>query len=562
MILNDFNLEKEKIPYFIVICIFTLIILIKMLQFQMSGGVSSPDCALYLINALNFAGIDYYHISFPNDIHYNPIICFLTSILFRLGFVDKFSICLVSAAFSFLGNIGFYIFLRYKFSPILSLLGTVILSSFSISLIYLAGGLTDLPSVSISIWILIFTIVAINKNPKYYVCILPLLVIGFFTRYTVGYIFPVIICYYIMHHNCLTHLNNLFRNKSQLKEDLKNYLKSQEFKYIIISVCLALFLFLIFSILILSYGGQLNFVEQTLNTANSDKYTPSMVDYTLDKLYYFKVFSNALFDESRILNTTLSVLLYAIILFGCVLTSIDFFKNKKYSKINKNKYKYIFISILSFIGLFISIKFISNHLLANLCFMIGILFAYFSIETNLKNNKETTTFFLLNLIWFGTYFIFDSLYPIKVSRYLIPLLPPFVYFVIWGLDKIIQYVKERFSFNLNIVPYILIIVFCLSIFMYIEPMTLDGHPNDLVNVANYLNEHDPNYHSKIIMGYQKHNNIIKWNLKETTIPVNPKNVNSIDSGNATYVILNKKKSFENYTKIYKSGEIYLYSRIN
>ena len=44
----------------------------------------------------------------------------------------------------------------------------------------LANGSLDTPAVTITIWIVYLSILAITKNPKYFIAVLPLVIIGFF----------------------------------------------------------------------------------------------------------------------------------------------------------------------------------------------------------------------------------------------------------------------------------------------------------------------------------------------------------------------------------------------
>ena len=97
MINKIFNLNKKDYLYLIIIFIFSMGLIYYRTKFHMSGGILYPDKALYLINALQYSGLDYYNIAHPEDIFYSPIISFLTSLLFRMGMVDQLSISLVSS---------------------------------------------------------------------------------------------------------------------------------------------------------------------------------------------------------------------------------------------------------------------------------------------------------------------------------------------------------------------------------------------------------------------------------------------------------------------------------
>ena len=113
MNLSDFNLEKKDRAYLLVVLLFSIYTIYKMIEFYMHCGIYDTDNAIYLIDALKFAGLDYYNICLSSDIFYSPVICFLTSILFRLGLVDKLAIFLVTGIFGVICEVGLYVFFKF-----------------------------------------------------------------------------------------------------------------------------------------------------------------------------------------------------------------------------------------------------------------------------------------------------------------------------------------------------------------------------------------------------------------------------------------------------------------
>ena len=216
MNLTDFNLERKDAVYLVFVLLFSFFTIYKMIEFYMHCGIYDPDKAIYLIDALKFAGLDYNNICLPSDIFYSPVICFLTSILFRLGLVDKLAIFIVTGIFGVICEVGVYVFLRQRFNQILSLTGVIIFGSLSVILLNIGSGGIDLPSIGVSVWIILFAVAAVEKNPKYFLVIFPLLVIGFFIRYTVGFIFPVILIYYILSKKESSNINCLINEKNMI----------------------------------------------------------------------------------------------------------------------------------------------------------------------------------------------------------------------------------------------------------------------------------------------------------------------------------------------------------
>lgn len=575
--LKDYNINKNDFPYIFIILIFSLFTMLKMLDYHMSGGIFNHDKSVYLINALVFAGMDYHNISYPQDLFFSPLISFLTSLLFRLGLVSKLSIFIVTGIFGLFGNIGLYTLLKNRFNSLLSLTGAIIFGSLSIILLNLSSGLLDLPGVVISIWILVFSIIAINKNNKYFIIIFPLFVLGFFTRYTVGLMLPVILIYYLLNRNFIILLDNLISDRDLFKKKCYNYLKSDEFKYILISLCIGIVLIIFFCELILNYGGSLNFIDQSVTTFKGSKFNPNQLDASDDKLYYLKNIVVVLFREGRPFDSILTYLLCLIAIFGISLNFINLFKNRNNICTNKNDliFKtnniekiFLLISILSLIGAFVGFKVLSNQLITNI-FLLIFLSILFTLIQKYNFEKEKLLFDLLIISWFLVNVVFFSLYPIKVPRYAMPFIPAFVIFVIYGLNYILRIFKYKSYENtqkvnlkiINLIPLLLIVIFLISTITFIMPLSIGEYGNDLVDVTDFIKENDSNYSSKLILSEWHNYRTVKWYLNKDVEVIEDNNLDLIDSLNFDYIILQDKTSFKNYKMIFHSGRFYLYSHV-
>ena len=190
---NDINLNKEDKFYLLFLFCFGIAITYVMIRFHQTRGAFNSDIFRYLPAALDFAGLNYNHISDPSWMFNSPVIFYLTSILFKLGFVSIKSIFLVTGVFGFLGIFGMYVFLKSRFSPILSFTGAILYSSFSLTLFYFANGMLDTSAVAMILWTFIFVIAAANKNYKYYCLVAISFVICRFVRFTTVYILSLII---------------------------------------------------------------------------------------------------------------------------------------------------------------------------------------------------------------------------------------------------------------------------------------------------------------------------------------------------------------------------------
>lgn len=589
---------KEDKFYFIILLIYSFLSTLKMTTFCLSGGILNPDISLYLISALKYAGMDYFNIANPLDLFFTPIISFLSSLFFRIGIVDVSSIIIVTAIFGFFGYIGLYILLRNRFNPILSLTGVIIYGSFSIVLFNLAKGLIDIPAISISIWILIFAILAINKHPKYYLITFPLFTIGFFVKYIVGFIIPIIFLYYLMNKDVLNLICKFIYDKKSLKQDFFNYLNSKEFHYIIISlICSIILAVIICKTLILNYGGSLIFFQQSVDSLNGGAFSQGAINFNPDRSFYFDSLPNILYQRHYYTFELFSILL-VIFLFGILIKVINIIKNKQVIQdlFVKNDFPnytldkiLIFTNILSIFGIFAGFIYFSNHMISNICIIISIVICYVFLQ-RLELNTRNNIFFLLFFGYFMIYFIFISLYNVKVYRYILPIIPPLIYFIIWGLENIVLIVNEGFDdnelfksklFDNNykdttiskrsmIIPVVIILIFLISTIIYIGPMQLDrnnelyddvlkqGFVSDLTDACEFIKNHDPNYHSKTFASYIHHERTIRWHLKVPVTALNEKDPNLEDFDNATYIILKFEKDFKNYHKIKNCGDFNIY----
>ena len=191
---EEFNIRQKDKFYLLFILIYSIILVGYYINFNNNFGIYCSDVYIYLLNALYYTGIN---IRATGTIYLSPIICILTSVFFHLGFVDKLAINIVTGAFAVFGNIGFYLLLKRYFDEKLSLTGCILYSSMTLYLTWLANGSLDIPAVSMIIWIALFTVIAINDNPKFYQYAILFVVLGIFTRYTILLTLPALLLYYI-----------------------------------------------------------------------------------------------------------------------------------------------------------------------------------------------------------------------------------------------------------------------------------------------------------------------------------------------------------------------------
>ena len=566
-ILDDLNISKNDFFYLLILTVFSILITYTLINFNQALGIYCSDVFIYLSNSLVFAGYE----SSILYLYLSPVICILTAILFKLGFLSEASLYLVTGIFCILANIGIYVLLKNKISSLLSLCGAFLFGSFSLTLLWWANGTLDVPAVALSIWTVIFILLAVDKDSKYYMIAIPLFVLAVFTRYTALFLLPLILLYYLSKHDFFTNLDLLIVDRQEFSRKLKAYIKSEEFRNILKSFAIAFMLVVLFSATILAYGSNLSFLTQSSTFASGSKGEVIDNAYTTDTFFYLHDFPNFLYSDYVSFDNVIPVLngsnpmsffLIGLFAVGILLSG---YKLINAERKGESKYKYL-VWILFVVLLVISIlSFKINSLITITLILIDlvILFSYFR-KIGIDREIYSTDIFML--AWFLVYFIFFTFLNIKVNRYIITVFPAFIYFVIYALNEILDLSGkfEFFEFKkqnlLKIIP-IILIVFCIfSAFTFTSTVHYNEDFNKNKVIADYLTEYDSDYMSKDVAVFKQRP--YNWFLRMYTIPVTDDQLDYLESSNITYYISDGNFNLSNYTMIYQKEGLYLYERIN
>ena len=566
-ILDDLNISKNDFFYLLILTVFSILITYTLINFNQALGIYCSDVFIYLSNSLVFAGYE----SSILYLYLSPVICILTAILFKLGFLSEASLYLVTGIFCILANIGIYVLLKNKFSSLLSLCGAFLFGSFSLTLLWWANGTLDVPAVALSIWTVIFILLAVDNDSKYYMIAIPLFVLAVFTRYTALFLLPLILLYYLSKHDFFTNLDLLIVDRQEFSRKLKSYIKSEEFRNILKSFAIAFMLVVLFSATILAYGSNLSFLTQSSTFASGSKGEVIDNAYTTDTFFYLHDFPNFLYSDYVSFDNVIPVLngsnpmsffLIGLFAAGILLSG---YKLINAERKGESKYKYL-VWILFVVLLVISIlSFKINSLITITLILIDlvILFSYFR-KIGIDREIYSTDIFML--AWLLVYFIFFTFLNIKVNRYIITVFPAFIYFVIYALNEILDLSGkfEFFEFKkqnlLKIIP-ILLIVFCIfSAFTFTSTVHYNEDFNKNKVIADYLTEYDSDYMSKDVAVFKQRP--YNWFLRMYTIPITDDRLDYLESSNITYYISDGTFNLSNYTMIYQKEGLYLYERIN
>ena len=452
----------------------------------------NEDTYTYLANALVFAGqgTGYADLTRP------PLLSFLTSLFFRLGYVSPTVIFALDGAIFVFGVIGFYLLLKIRFSDMESLLGSLLFVTFPVTLSFVGFGFTDIPSLSFSIWAIYFTVLAVKKNSKFFCLAFPFLMLTFLARYALAFvIFPMML--YIL-------INN------KLVKDIKD---------IIIGILLSI-LFMI-PILLFFYSKFGNPLYPFFNfygaTATSFPISPENFSYNPDFFYF-------LFRIIPVYIGMEGVAVILVILFGILICGIN--KFKKLKCVDKNRFLRILkldktTKLNLILSLILLVVFIST--LGKLSYMFSE-FVFFAFSWGLyellkRFDIENMDFDFLFLLWFMAFFIFHSVYLIKIDRYFLTMVPPVSYFLILGLSKVSDNlrckIKDRtMTFNLLAIVLILLIFFSAAAYLPLLQKNIYGIKavdEEMDSASQWLVNYDPNYKNKTI--YSDKWSAFAWYLK-------------------------------------------------
>lgn len=443
----------------------------------------------FLSNALLFAGKGTGY----SDLTRPPLISFLTSIIFRLDYVSPTVIFILDGLLYIFGVIGLFLLLKLRFSDLESFLGALLYATFPMVIAFSGLGLSDIPSVSFSIWAIYFTILAVKKNSKYFYLSFPFIMLAFLTRYPSALIiFPITFYIFI-------NLGSINKNRDIIIGILSSFL-------LLIPV-LAFFY--------TSFGNPfypfLNFFGSSSAAVSAGNFA-----YNSDTLYFIKNLPSFIGFQGIMI---LIIILAGLLVYGIVnLKNKTLFKTKildiLHFKRRNTQIKLILVISLTliFIGTFSKINWIGSEILF-------IILCYFLYDISKNLNIKYLDLDMLVFAWFMTFFIFHSIFLFKDNRYFVTMAPAVSYFLIFGLNVI--YTESRLKIrNIHAKSYlfsiILIFIILLSTISYLPSIQEDNINHKLMNkniesASSWLTNYDPDYKDKII--YSNLWPYSGWNLK-------------------------------------------------
>jgi hypothetical protein len=497
----------------------------------MKIGVPYWDVFNYLNTATYFAGMSVEGVT--DFIYLPPLIPFLTSIIFRMGYVSINAIFIVSAVLSILGVIGFYLLIKERFSPIQSFTASIIFISLPVIMSWATSGGIDIPGVVFSIWTIYFLVIGIKKYPKFLYLVLPVFILAFLARYTAGLIIIPMLFY------CLINLNLIKQIKNIKKVIL--WITAEFTVLFTISLIFLVKLGILSSIYTLIIG-----VATSSSTGVGDvAYNPNLLYYLENLLNYISI-SPISGTYQQILNpsqATPSLLAYftaLIVVLGLLFYVYQVFSSKfERTNENKSKSKKLFVNIpnlmktIIIIGLIIACAasfYYESFIFSEILLLLTLYIFYKFLTTGMIKHTPELRLDFMFLSWFGAYLIFQGILPIKVDRYFITMAPAFVYFIILGFSVFVNIIKPKIKYN-NIKTWGIYIILAL-VFLSSATATYMGHTPKktfTVNIGEsceWIIENDPDYQDKTISS--DYPNAVTWYLKKEILGGYPRLFNSQD----------------------------------
>lgn len=523
------------------------------------------DVFFYLNNALFYAGYD---IGLTNTRGLSPLIPMITSIFFRMGFMSDFTIIAVSSSFYIFAALGMYFLLRLKFNEVLSFTGSMLLSTFPLVIVWVTKGMLDIPGVCLSIWAVYFMILSFRKNTKFLYVAFPLIIFGFFTRYTVLLMVPVLLIQFLLVKNPIAYI----------KDNIKDIFGGIGAGALVFAIFIGIYYYLNIGLFFVSQGGDItNSTHNALTAPNLYYYSNNFLIYigTGNYVPYSLKAGRFLMSEMQWIGNYPSIIAYilaAILIVGFALYLIRLF-NGENREILKKENKTIKLAIFIIALIIFFITFLKVSVVVSVIIISISLLALHRLLN--KTNMDDIDFDFIMFYWFVVNYIFITYYHIKVDRYFMPILPVVAYFVILSFTLIFDKFKTRkYMDKIKVIApigLICLILLCSGVFaLSNSPHTFDNqmHPNFFTAAAEekavgeWLMEHDPDYMNKTIWADRGGDMtfILKMVIPSCEKTSNDTNfTNEMVQHNVTYFITKDNKTIgEPYVKLYQNGEVSLY----
>lgn len=519
-------------------------------------GNQYQDVFYYLIEALKMSGVEIDGYRFVG--YLPPFVPFLTSILFRLGFVSSTSIIITSGIFFFVGIMGMFYLLRLRFNNFYSFFGAFLYATMFINIRWVANGTLDIAFVAVMVWALYFFIQAMEKNQKYFYIAFPLAVLCFFTKYVGAISVGVMVLYFMSRTNIASNIKKYYRNL--LGGVLAGILTSVPFfAYFMINEIPLGFINQAASVSsqssrVITYAGRVVHNDLffyinsiTYNISSGQAFIGNLIlivaiiGVILITYMFLKTFRDSYMkirdmDSSIYKWTVPSKLMFALLAISIVMVLASFFTASKFS--------FFYSELILFAGMYL-LAYSLTKIIIN---FDGVDNIWLSTYPYLAINIAMAGLFLAYLIFFSAHIT-------KTNRYFTSMAPGFVFLIVFAVEILLNRFKSKVKYVVPIVIMLLMLSICWTFVIHIED---DPVPVSEQNAANWLDGKEGIVFSN--RGYAQ-----TWYLqKNVFIPGNIGNATLLNkellNGNATYYVSSGGTNLTDYSLVQEFNAIKIYKR--
>lgn len=429
----------------------------------------------FLSDAALFAGKGFGY----TDLNRPPLLPFLTSIFFIFGNLSVWPIFVVDGLLYVFGCIGIFLFLKERFDPLVSFVGSLLFATFPLILTFAGVGYNDVSGVAVAIWAMYLTYLAVNRNPKYFFLSFPMAMLAFLTRFNNALIIFPIFLYILI-------------NKDKINS----------FKNVLIGITLSLLVLIpVFIFFNTKFGNPIYPFLSFFNSSGGSGYTAftEHFAYNSDPLYFLKNMPIYLGPQSAvvIVFTLVGLIFHVFKTWKNIRSAVKTFSASMKVKINF-KFPLLLLMIILFLFTFSTIHYMFSEVIF---FFIAYLLFLMLRDHGIDANMD-----MLFFSWFMAFLIFQSSYLAKDHRYIITMYAPLAYFLVRGLNWASNELKIDFKgFNLTkyLIACVLVSMMLFSILAQIPMIDKSNQKNKLINsdakeASLWLIDYDPIYGSKVI----------------------------------------------------------------
>ncbi len=438
------------------IVIFTLaLVLIRMKIQYLPGRGPAFDTYALLDNALTMAGKStYFEIGRP------PVMPFLMSLFFRIGLTTETVAYSLDGLSLIFGAVGLYLLIKQRMKTAYALAGALLFVTLPEVVLNVTMGMTDIMAVSLSIWMIYFLILGLEK-PRFYLLVLPLFTVAFLTRYTAAVmIFPLMFI--------------IFRRGVLLKH-LKTWL---------IGAAVSLVLLGIDIVYLWTIAGDQALVQFISPFKTATTVTPALTKTAIQPIYEASSYFVRTLPE-MLGGRPAGWLLSAALTIGFLAFAVNLYKKRRVKR-----FPGMFI-VTCLLVVPLALSLMTYNFLVTDAVIVGLFLVL--ISSRFDTDKETLVDIVI-LIWLISFFSYHSHQSVKVARYFLTMAPQAAFIIVLGFSFLSGLLKERRGASAGIAATavfttILILISCVTVAKSYNAVVAIGRwgmPEDVKAASDWL----------------------------------------------------------------------------